>query len=93
VLLAIYSAVDAMSPKWGRVELVRGRRGGQVAVLDQPVCCAFPPFGLLVPTLHKLYLDGAVAWVVCPLHLTSLQQFLLEELRPVCAFELPLSTC
>jgi hypothetical protein len=81
-------AVNAMSLNWGRVELVRGRRGDRVAVHNHPVCCAFPPFGLLVQTLHKLYLDGAVAWVICPLHLTSLQQFLLNELRPVCAFDL-----
>jgi hypothetical protein len=81
-------AVNAMSLNWARVELVRGRRGDQVAVLDRPVCCAFPPFGLLVQTLRRLYLDGAVASVSCPLHLMSLQRFLLNELRPVCAFEL-----
>jgi hypothetical protein len=81
-------AVDALTLNWARVAVVHGCSCGPARVLERPVCYAFPPFGLLVSVLRKLALDGAVAWLVCPLHLTRLQQSLLDDLRPVCTFEL-----
>jgi hypothetical protein len=81
-------AADAMLLHWSHlVGVTRGSYSGTL-MLCQPVCFAFPPFGMLVSVLQKIAADRATVWLVTPLRLPALPARLLRALPVCCGFKL-----